>query len=76
MVKSWGQKLRDEGLAMGVSVSGPREREALVLRLLQRRFEPLPSATVARIHRATDADLARVVDDIFQASALDEILPG
>lgn len=84
MVKSWAQKLheegleqgREQGLEQGVAQGARREREALVLRLLSRRFGALPADAAPRVHAATDAELDRVVDEIFQATSLSALLPG
>lgn len=54
---------------------GRRQGESEVLiRLLTRRFGPLPETALARIRRATLATLERWTDHVLTAQTLDEVL--
>ena len=60
------ESLRREGQAKG-------KQEALLV-LLRQRFGPLPAATVARVDKATAAELDLWLGRVLTASSLDEVL--
>ena len=63
-----------KGLSKGRAVGTAEGRAAIVLRLLQQRFGPLPDDAVARIRSATSADLDRYADLVLSARTLAEVL--
>lgn len=56
---------RDQGLVEG--------QRAIVLRLLTRRFQPLPPEALARIEKADAATLETWADRLLSAESLDEV---
>ena len=67
---STAHRLRAQGRVEG-QVEG---RVEILLRLLDRRFGPLPQATLDRVRAATTADLERWADAILTAPTLDAVL--
>ena len=49
-------------------------RADLLLRLIDKRFGPLPEAAVARIRGASDEELERLADDVLTAATLEDLL--
>ena len=74
---STAERLRKEGQAQGEALGEARGRNQqaiqTVLRLLVRRFGPLPEAVVHRVNAATLAELDRWTDRILDAKALDDV---
>jgi predicted transposase YdaD len=64
------KKGRLEGVTEGVT-EGER---AVLVRLLTRRFGPLPKSAAARIRRANLATLERWTDCVLTARTLDDVL--
>ena len=62
---STAEKLRREGRAEGSA--------RLLVRLLTKRFGPLPTETAARIHSATIAELDRWGERLLDARTLAEV---
>ena len=73
-IRAWFEeyknKLRSEARSEGLYEG---ERSSL-LRLLRVRFGELPPVAVARIERATMADIERWGDRMFSAKTLDDVL--
>jgi hypothetical protein len=74
---STAEKLRREGHAEGKvegKVEGAAEgRSATLLRLLTRRFGPLPPHVEPRLRSATPAELDRFTDRVLDAPTLDAV---
>ena len=49
------------------------EKRAIVLRLVEARFGPLPATTVKRIKGAKVAQLDRYLERVLDAASLDEL---
>jgi hypothetical protein len=65
---TYGERLIQQGIERG-------ERQLLV-RLLSRRFDPLPDHTTRRIEAASRAELELWADRVITTSSLDEVLQG
>ena len=74
MATSAAEKLIQQGRREGRQEGRQEGRRGMLLRLLTRRFGPLPAATEERIERATPDQLDRWVDRIVDAPTLDEVL--
>ncbi len=67
------QRAREEGMERGVL----RGERALLERLIQRRFGPLPTAAAERLGRASADDLEAWADNVLDADTLDGVFgPG
>lgn len=64
------------GQAQGVVMGAVQGERAVLLRLLTRRFGPLPAAVEARIHAAGTGQLELWADRVLDAATLDEVLGG
>ena len=77
IIMSTAEKLKREGkaegLAEGLAVGLTKVRAAAILRMLEKRFGPLPAAVVERVHTATTAELDRWIDRIFDATTLADL---
>jgi predicted transposase YdaD len=63
-----------KGIAKGVAAGEARGQAAVVLRLLQKKFGPLPSDLVTRVQSADRADLDRFADLVLTAKTLAEFV--
>jgi len=63
-------RLFSQGLSQGLS----QGQRLVLLRQLQRRFGPLPTAVLTRIESAGTADLERWLDRVLDAATLDDVL--
>ena len=70
--ESW-QKGRQEGRQEGQQEGRQEGEAALLLRLLERRFGPLPPAMRQRITAANDETLLLYGERLLDAKSLDEI---
>ena len=82
METTWADRLRQEGFEAGVRegiqegrVEGRGEgKRDLVLDLLDRRFGPLPEATVKRVRALTSSEeLSRLAARVLDAPSLDDL---
>ena len=78
MEMTWADRLRQEGFEVGVR-EGIKEGEEkgkrdLVLHLLERRFGPLPRATVKRVRALTSSEeLSRLAARVLDAPSLEDL---
>ena len=82
MEMTWADKLRQEGFEVGVregikegEEKGKKEgKRDLVLHLLERRFGPLPPATVKRVRALTSTEeLSRLAARVLDAPSLEDL---
>jgi predicted transposase YdaD len=69
-------KGKAEGIAEGIAKGKAQEQAVLLLRLLERRFGPLPNTTRRRIATATPDALQSWFDAALDAADLDEVFRG
>ncbi|SDE07326.1 Rpn family recombination-promoting nuclease/putative transposase [Rhodospira trueperi] len=69
-------KGKAEGIAEGIAMGKAQEQAVLLLRLLERRFGPLPSATRRHIATASPDTLQSWFDAALDATTLDEVFRG
>jgi hypothetical protein len=74
MFVSTAEKLRREGFAEGKAEGQVEGSVGLLLRLLARRFGPLPEPVVARVKQGATADLELWADRVLTAATLYEVL--
>ncbi len=58
----------------GIELGREEERVEVTLRLLAKRFGPIPTLTQSRIEHLSPADLDQILNRIFEASSLDQLL--
>jgi predicted transposase YdaD len=63
----------EQGLEQGIEQGIEQGQTEMLLRVLDRRFGPLPAELVARIHTLRSQQLAQLLDVILDAAALDEV---
>jgi predicted transposase/invertase (TIGR01784 family) len=73
---SIADQLVEKGIKKGIEKGIEKGERGIVLRLLERRFGPLPVDTVERIERAVPGDLERWADRVLTAATLREVLEG
>ena len=77
-IMTTAERIRQEGVSQGItqglSQGLSRGQAKTLLRLLHKRFGPLPEAVVARITAASDAELERLTDRILDVGSLDALL--
>ncbi|HEX5050632.1 MAG TPA: Rpn family recombination-promoting nuclease/putative transposase [Planctomycetota bacterium] len=70
---STAEKLRREGLQVGIQQGLTQGRTETLLRQLHHRFGPLPAAIEARLRTATTAELDRWTERILDCGTLDAV---
>jgi len=77
----WFNELIQEGIQQGIQQGiqrgiqqVEREREAMVLHILEHRFGPLPEVVADRVHTVPTDDLRRLVDVALDASDLTTVI--
>lgn len=78
METTWADRLRQEGFEVGIREGieeGKEEgKRALLLEQLDRRFGPLPEATVKRVRALTSSEeLSRLAARVLDAPSLDDL---
>jgi Domain of unknown function (DUF4351) len=69
LMTSTADQLRQEGRREGETTG----RADVLVRLLTRRFGPLPTGVETRVRSATIPDLDRWADNVLTAGTLDEV---
>jgi len=82
MEMTWADRLRQEGFEAGVreglekgeEKGEEKGRRDIVLELLERRFGPLPRATVKRVRALTSSEeLSRLAARVLDAPSLEDL---
>lgn len=73
-IMNLAEKMRLQGAAAGEARGELRGRAALLLRQLEHRFGPLPPASVARVRKASVAELDAFGERVLSATSLQEVL--
>ena len=67
------EEIKAEGRKEGREQGGREGREALLLRMLARKFGDVPADVAARIHAATTDDLDRWGEALVTATTLESV---
>ncbi len=74
MEMTWADTLRAEGLEKGLEKGREEGRRELLLEQIERRFGPLPAATVKRVRSlASPEELSRLAARVLDASSLGDL---
>ncbi|MBF0136967.1 MAG: Rpn family recombination-promoting nuclease/putative transposase [Magnetococcales bacterium] len=76
MVQIWSKELHEDGRRKGKQEGQQEEAKAFLLRLLNRRFGPLPGWITEKIHLAKLPTLEAWGDRMLEAATLEEIFFG
>jgi hypothetical protein len=73
-IMTTAERIRQEGVSEGLSKGMPKGQTKTLLRLLHKRFGPLPDDVVARVQAAPEAELDRLTDRILDVDSLEALL--
>lgn len=70
---TWAETLRQEGRQEGENQGILKGRQAILLRLLERKFGSLPEGTLARIQSSSAEELEEISYALLDATSIDEV---
>ncbi len=63
----------EQGKALGIELGKTEGERGLLFRLLTRKYGPLPSDAIARLHSASESEILRWADHVLTARTLTEV---